>query len=224
MTETASACNPAPIDVGASTKVKSASPACSTAKSGGPTSAEDVFREVWSTTSIFDSVSFDDIVESITTTTVWTGSVWSHMFEIEYKPESPINHVTFNAAALDLIDAVYNNVVYCGCSVTLSVTDDVQSSYNVDVSPGKSGKSAKCKHAYTLTKQSRSNNSKLRVQQTNHCTVAPPTTQIIRRAITTQPPPPPPPPPLPPPPPDLHLHHYHHHHHNNNHHLTTTAT
>jgi hypothetical protein len=149
VTETASACNPAPTDVGASTKAKSASPACSTAKSGGPTSVEEVFREVWSPNDIFASVSFDDMVKSITTTTVWTGSVWSHTLEIEYKPEAPIDHVTFNAAALDLINTVYNNVVYCGCSVTLSVTDDVQSSYNVDVSPRKSGK---CKHAYTPPK------------------------------------------------------------------------
>jgi hypothetical protein len=176
VTETASACNPAPTDVGASTKAKSASPACSTAKSGGPTSVEDVFREVWSTTSIFDSVSFDDIVESITTTTVWTGSVWSHTFEIEYKPESPINHVTFNAAALDLIDAVYNNVVYCGCSVTLSVTDDVQSSYNVDVSAGKSSKSAKCRHAYTHPKRSNRSVGDYGERHTTHARIVAPLT------------------------------------------------
>ena len=152
MTETASLCNPEPTE-GASANAKSASPACNTAKSGGPTNIEEAFRDLWASNSIFASVAFDDMVKSITTRTVWAGSVWSHTIEIEYKPEAPVDHVTFTAAALDLVNTVYNNVAYCGCSVTLSITDEVQSSYNTEVSPlGKFGKSGKCKHAFTPPK------------------------------------------------------------------------
>jgi hypothetical protein len=104
---------------------------------------------VWSSDDIFNSVPFDDIVDSITTTTVWTGIFWSHTIVIEYKPEAPIDHVTFSAAALANTD---HEVDYCGCTVNLSVTADVQSSYNMNTSPGKSGKSAKCKNAYTPPK------------------------------------------------------------------------
>jgi hypothetical protein len=143
-TEVANRCNPAPLQE--ATTGKKASTAC---RRDGPASIEDAFRVVWSSSTTFSSVSFDDIVDSITTTSVWTGSIWSHTFVIEYKPESPIDHITLSDAATDFANTVYNSVVYCGCSVTLSVTDEVQSSYNLDVSSKKSGK---CNHAYTAPK------------------------------------------------------------------------
>jgi len=130
-------------------------------------SFEDEFRVVWSSSTIFNSVPFDDIVDSITTTSVWTGNIWSHTFVIEYKPESPIDHVTFSAAALDLANTDYE-VDYCGCTVALSVMADVQSSYNMNASPGKSGKSGKsvkCKHAYTPPNRARRNTGELHVQR-----------------------------------------------------------
>ena len=127
-------------------------------------SFEDEFRVVWSSSTIFNSVPFDDIVDSITTTSVWTGNIWSHTFVIEYKPEAPIDHVTFSAAALELANTDHE-VDYCGCAVNLSVTADVQSSYNMNASPGKSGKSGKCKNAYTPPNRVRRNTGELHVQR-----------------------------------------------------------
>jgi len=159
-------------------------------------SFEDEFRVVWSSSTIFNSVPFDDIVDSITTTSVWTGNIWSHTFVIEYKPEAPIDHVTFSAAALELANTDHE-VDYCGCAVNLSVTADVQSSYNMNTSSGKSGKSVKsgksgksgkCKNAYTPPNRVRRNTGEWHVQRgffyCNDCRASDNTPQTTLAAST----------------------------------------
>jgi hypothetical protein len=150
VTEVANRCHPAPRHD--TTTGKMASTACRRG-GGAARSIDDAFGVVWSSDEIFNSVPFDDIVDSITTTSVWTGIIWSHTFVIEYKPEAPIDHVTFSTAALDLANTDHE-VDYCGCTVNLSVTADVQSSYNMNTSPGKSGK---CMNAYTPPNRVRMN-------------------------------------------------------------------
>lgn len=110
---------------------------------------EDAFRSLWASQAIFATVPFGDIVDHITVTSVWDGanSQWIHTVEIEYKPESPLSHVAFSTAARTLVGSALV-IEYCGCTVTITITD-TYSGYNMATgsTPPKS-KSPKCKGAY----------------------------------------------------------------------------
>lgn len=94
-----------------------------------------------------------DIIHDVTVTSDYdtVSSTWSHTFEVEYKPESPIDHVDFAAAGRELADNSATSISYCGCDTTVRVASH-QSSY--DLTGAFTGKSSpkKCKGGFSLGK------------------------------------------------------------------------
>eukprot|EP00035_Acanthoeca_spectabilis_P034277 m.28119 g.28119 ORF g.28119 m.28119 type:complete len:208 (+) comp6506_c0_seq2:1117-1740(+) len=113
---------------------------------GALSSFEEAFEAAWESNAIFGTAafSFDDIIDDVTVDSVFSAGVWTHTVTFEYKPESPLDHVTFTQAANSLVGTL--SLPYCGCTPTVEVTD-AASGYNF--ATGKAAKKGKCKGAFT---------------------------------------------------------------------------
>ena len=94
---------------------------------------------------------YADIIGSVSVSSAVVGLNWVHSITLEFRPESPLDHIEFSLAGQSFIGS--HTVSYCGCSVTVSVVEST-ASYNMAEleTPGKSAKSPKCKGAYTVPK------------------------------------------------------------------------
>lgn len=86
---------------------------------------EEAILAVWEQQSglFTGSLDLDDILDSIRiTSTTESGGNNVHTVVIEYKPESPIDHLQFIAAAQQAVAAGAITSSYCGCSPLIDIT------------------------------------------------------------------------------------------------------
>jgi hypothetical protein len=93
---------------------------------------------------------YADIIGSVSVSSAVVGLNWAHSITLEFRSESPLDHIEFSLAGQSFIGS--QTISYCGCSVVVSVVEST-ASYNMAEleTPGKSSaKSPKCKGAYTV--------------------------------------------------------------------------
>jgi hypothetical protein len=83
------------------------------------------FTALWASNDIFSSVPLNDMLMGISTDSEWDDdrNLWVHTYTIEYKPESPVDHVVFGSAANELIGALSGGLPYCGCRPIVTIDD-----------------------------------------------------------------------------------------------------
>lgn len=115
-----------------------------------PAPCPHLFAAVWEVEShLFDGTAYtlDDILRSVVAEGAWEeAESRSVHVEITYKPESPVDHVTYPAAAQALWEVEELSVTYCGCSYSVVIHES--SSFYNQATEEDVKRNGGCYHAY----------------------------------------------------------------------------